>query len=48
VRRRIPLFEQLQQDPHLGPQVLLAGDHGDRVAPEDLQQLLVAAAEQGL
>ena len=38
----------VQQDPDLRPLILLARDHGDRVAVEDLQQLLVREAEQGL
>ena len=40
-RRRRVVAEQLQQDPDLRALVLLARDHRDRVAVEDLQQLLV-------
>src|SRR5215218_1635264 len=42
------LLEQLQQDPDLGAAVLLARDQRERVAVEDLQQLCVLEAEQGL
>lgn len=40
--------DQLQQDLHLGPVVLVPRDDGDRVAVEDLQELLVREAEEQL
>jgi hypothetical protein len=47
LRRRL-VADQLQQDLDLGAIVLLARDHGERVAVEDLQELLVREAEQQL
>jgi hypothetical protein len=48
-RLRWRLFaDQLQQDLHLRAIVLVAGDHGDRVRVQDLQQLLVGEAKEQL
>ena len=39
------LFEQVEQDPQLGPVVEVVADQAQRVGVEDLQQLVVGEAE---
>src|SRR6201999_4109986 len=46
--RRVEFGHQLHQDPDLRSQVLLAGDHRERVGVQDRQQLLVREAEERL
>ena len=47
LRRRL-IADQLQEDLHFRAVVLVAGDHGERVGIQDLQQLLIGEAEEQL